>query len=126
MSRRKSVNALEDTVNDIINNNIRRPNLIDCLPHHHQVSESKVKLKVRAVNISQNESKDKDSCQNTNTSKPAAFKNYNDRLVACNGDCGSPLSKFIDTIISRKVSISLLSIIMMIEFTSFEPRNAHK
>ena len=40
-----------------------------------------------------------------NALQPTTFKSYKDRLIACNGDCGSALSKFIDTIVHHKVCL---------------------
>merc|ERR1712157_609770 len=34
--------------------------------------------------------------------KPFDFKNYNDRLIACNGDCVSNIAKIIDYCVHQK------------------------
>ena len=61
-----------------------------------------------------------------NERKPAEFKNYNDRLIACNGDCGSSLSKFIDTIVHHKVCDYVFIQIIVDVVILFETRTTHK
>ncbi len=45
-------------------------------------------------------------------STPAAFKQFDPRLVGCNGDCGSQFSKFIDHCVYRKVNSCLYILII--------------
>ena len=44
----------------------------------------------------------------------ASLKGYNDRLIACNGDCGSSIAKFIDNCIHNKVCYLFISIMFIV------------